>query len=596
MLAPIPWERYSGEAVEDVLATYICRLHPYAVRIRPSRGDHGIDLMEKHVDGAVTVYQIKKFATNLNASHKRKIKKSLDDMLAYIKAKGYELRAWHLVLPLDPTPENQEWFDELVPGPYFDMVWDGLTRIDGWAAQMPEVADYCLNANNGWVMEIARLHLETMDIEGKGGRERVAQRLAAIQETLEKTAPYYRYGIRLTPEVMGQTDIEELMATSEYQPGLLMTQMYSQPGVGLVQIDVFSRSSALAELHPIKGSITFLPKDADEQRQVEDFVNYGVPIRKCSARIVETSSPFAFNMPKEDSVGNLSMFSRGVEQSVPELFLTTGDGSELAMFRMSRTSGEKGVQTVFSDEARVVSITLRADFEGEITGIPEITTKEIEGKDCSAVYSSLGFLSAAYESGKATALFDNKVLFVLTLQPNDDLTQTIGALYELASAVMAIGRCAHVRPPFPEIGDMSEAEHAAILSKGKLADGKCIVKRWRDAPFKMVAYEKTNLEFPVIVKWLRPERITIAGIECDLGYSESIMVVGDLRQDEGDGAFRFLPRDAEGDVFVTHLLPTRSAATGMLNQVFTTPYQDDVWANTLRFAGYNQIEAPRQLH
>jgi hypothetical protein len=66
-----------------------------------------------------------------------------------------------------------------------------------------------------------------------------------------------------------------------------------------------------------------------------------------------------------------------------------------------------------------------------------------------------------------------------------------------------------------------------------------------------------------------------------------------LQQDDENGVIRFLPRNAEGDVFVTHLLPTRSAAAGMANQVYTTPYQDDVWADTLRFAGYNQIETPR---
>lgn len=134
VLAPIPWERYSGEVVEGILATYICRLHPHATRVRPSRGDRGIDLMEKNGDGTITVYQIKKFATNLEASHKRQIGKSLDALLRYLEESEYDLREWHLVLPLDPTIENLEWLKGLVPESRFDMVWDGLTKIDGWAA------------------------------------------------------------------------------------------------------------------------------------------------------------------------------------------------------------------------------------------------------------------------------------------------------------------------------------------------------------------------------------------------------------------------------------------------------------------------------
>lgn len=589
MLAPIPWERYSGEVVEGVLATYICRLNPNIVRIRPSRGDRGIDLMDNHGDGTVTVYQIKKFASNLKKSHKRQIGESLDTLLAYLKDSEYDLREWHLVLPLDPTIENLKWFYELAPDPHFVMVWDGLTKIDGWAAQMPDVADYCLGANNGWVMELVRLHLESLDIEGDGGRDRVVQRLLAVQEILERTAPYYRYAIHLVPNDVDEVEVKDLMEASERQLGLLMTQMYKQPGIGMVQIDVFARSAALAELHPIQGNISLLPRDANERRQVEDFVNYGVPIRSCLARIVETSGPFAFDVYEDGGVGNLSMLSHGDEQTMPELFLITKEGVELALFRTSRTSGERGVQTVFSDAARVVSMVLRADFKGGVTGIPEITTVGIEGKDCSVVRESLGFLDAAYEYGEVSVLFGDKVLSVWTMHPNDDLTRSLKALYELASAVESIGRRAHVRLPFPEIDDMTGAQHAAILSKAVLAGGECVVRKWHDASFKMVAYEEMSLEFPAIIKWLSPEKITIASIECDLGYSENIIVAGALRQDMGDESFEFIPRDAE-DVCITHLLPTRSAATGMVDQVFTTPYQEDAWTNTLRFAGYGQIE------
>lgn len=588
MLAPIPWERYSGEKIEDILATYICRLHPYAVRIRPSQGDHGIDVLEELADGTVVVYQIKRFASNLEGSHKRQIKHSFETLMAYLEENGCELHEWHLVLPLDPTTKNLKWFHGLAPDSHFKMVWDGLTIIDGWAAQMPEVADYCLSTNSGWIMDIVRLHLEALDMQSEVGRDQVAQRLFAVQEILEKTDPYYRYGVHLIPEDLCEMEVKELMEASEQHPNLLMTHMYEQPGVGLIQIDVFARSVGLAELHPIQGRITFVPKDEDECRQLDDYVNYGVPIRGCTARIVETSGPFAYSMPKENSEGVLHMLPHEVEQTVPELYLVTEGGSELPLYGMSQTSGSKGTQTVFSDKARIVSMTLRADFGDGITGIIEVTTKEVEREDCSNVRDSLGFLCSAYENGKASVLSGDKVVAVWTLHPNDALTKSINVLYEFASAIVAIGRCAHVRLPFPEFDEMTPAEHAAILSKGILADGKCVVKSWYDASFKMEAQEELSLECPAIIKWLSPERISIAGIECDLGYSENIIVAGSLVQDSGDESFSFLPREAGKDVCITHLLPTRSLATGMVNQVYSTPYQEEAWANTLRLAGYNR--------
>ena len=76
----------------------------------------------------------------------------------------------------------------------------------------------------------------------------------------------------------------------------------------------------------------------------------------------------------------------------------------------------------------------------------------------------------------------------------------------------------------------------------------------------------------------------MAGVECDLGFSENIIVAGSMQQNVGDESFAFFPRDADGDVCITHLLPTRSASVGMANRVYSTPYEEEVWESSLRFA------------
>lgn len=45
MTGRIPWTRYSGEDVESVLATFISLEERDAIKVRPSRGDGGIDLI-----------------------------------------------------------------------------------------------------------------------------------------------------------------------------------------------------------------------------------------------------------------------------------------------------------------------------------------------------------------------------------------------------------------------------------------------------------------------------------------------------------------------------------------------------------------------
>ena len=53
----IPWERISGDDVETIIAVYVCRENPDAVKVRPSRGDGGIDLLHKRDDDTYDVYK-----------------------------------------------------------------------------------------------------------------------------------------------------------------------------------------------------------------------------------------------------------------------------------------------------------------------------------------------------------------------------------------------------------------------------------------------------------------------------------------------------------------------------------------------------------
>lgn len=74
MTGRIPWTRYSGEDVESVLATFISLEERDAIKIRPSRGDGGIDLIVYLDVETVDIYQIKKFAENLKTARKLRLR------------------------------------------------------------------------------------------------------------------------------------------------------------------------------------------------------------------------------------------------------------------------------------------------------------------------------------------------------------------------------------------------------------------------------------------------------------------------------------------------------------------------------------------
>ena len=74
-MARVEWSRHSGDDVEFVIAIMLSRENTNAQRIRPSRGDKGIDILVP-VDDGFDIYQIKSYTGEINSSRKRHITKS----------------------------------------------------------------------------------------------------------------------------------------------------------------------------------------------------------------------------------------------------------------------------------------------------------------------------------------------------------------------------------------------------------------------------------------------------------------------------------------------------------------------------------------
>ncbi len=60
---PVEWAVPSADAIEAVVGYLLCRENPEAMRIKPSRGDGGIDILVPVPGrpGVVEIYQVKSF-------------------------------------------------------------------------------------------------------------------------------------------------------------------------------------------------------------------------------------------------------------------------------------------------------------------------------------------------------------------------------------------------------------------------------------------------------------------------------------------------------------------------------------------------------
>jgi hypothetical protein len=93
----IHWEDLDGGAVEQAARLLLCRLYPDTESIDGSGGDGDRDLVRRTTSGLV-IYEVKKFPRRLTTKQKHQIKKSLN------KALDHDPIQWHLVLPLDHSP------------------------------------------------------------------------------------------------------------------------------------------------------------------------------------------------------------------------------------------------------------------------------------------------------------------------------------------------------------------------------------------------------------------------------------------------------------------------------------------------------------
>jgi hypothetical protein len=123
---PVPWSDYSADQVERLVAALLTRIMPEAQHVDGSGGDGGVDVRVPVV-GGLHIYEIKRFTERLKRGQRQQIQKSL---LTAVRSQSMMV-AWTLVVPLDPTPTELEWFESHLQGlSPVPITWMGRTSIE----------------------------------------------------------------------------------------------------------------------------------------------------------------------------------------------------------------------------------------------------------------------------------------------------------------------------------------------------------------------------------------------------------------------------------------------------------------------------------
>lgn len=553
----ISWGTYSGEDIERIIATYICRMFPDSVHIRPSSGDGGIDVFRTLENGSIAVYQIKKFASNLTNSQKQQIKRSWNSLIEYVEKEALVLAQWNLTMPLNPTKENLIWFKELTSESNAEAHWVGLTQIEDWAAKMPDIADYYINGNYLAKTEEIKQFLSAAGFPDITNKKGICDKLISVQNTLNDSDPNYAYDLHL---ISGFTCDESLAFRTK--PGLVMTSLEDIPGRGMVKIDVFARHAAATELDPIRTNVTFLADTDEDRKRLKDFLDYGTPLKRFPALIKENHRNCLFGAEDESLSGSVSIMAYESERKF-DLALLNACGHSIPVKQQAHHSGRKGFVWKGADDMGVLSIDMKAtDINGKLEYTITSNLGALAGLSLGNARRRLNF----FQEGIAHPLVVKlEEIEVLEFSSKDvGLSEDyISEALSLVNALELIDGVSSEEVLYPSISDLTVREHDNLMANARLITNGINGKKWTKLNFIPSTEEFT--EKPLLLTHILPLRTTVAGKQYECGLIQSFFIG---KWEDTDEGMAFYPTDEYGNDSIVKVIEQRRETIESSGQLF----------------------------
>lgn len=270
----VPWSEVAPDDFERSLGVFLGNRFPNAQRMRASRGDRGVDIFVPLPGELLDVYQAKRYTGDLTSGRKAEILHSVETAAAHF---GGRINEWHLVIGIDPTPEIYDWFKTEIEDTYpFDCYWNGITYLDGLAADHPHVVDYYFG--NGAAELRQRLDtvntvLSLQDLAVAGDdiiADDIVGELGAIVAVVNRSDPHYDYHFATGPT---RPSVEEVGRSGAV---FSCSQVVNGTTVTITVHQKYSGATRDRPL-PITTNLT-IPAGSPKLEEINDFLDYGTPV------------------------------------------------------------------------------------------------------------------------------------------------------------------------------------------------------------------------------------------------------------------------------------------------------------------------------
>jgi hypothetical protein len=444
----VEWTRLDGADVEAVVAMFVNREHVNSVRITPSRGDGGVDILDRQAGphGGDAVYQVKRYTGALTARQKAEVEKSLQALASDPRWSGLNVTAWHLVTPWDPTPEAETWLQGLTSGYSFTPVWHGLGHVEQLAARYQDIVDYYLHGGRSRIDEaykaVAALFGvdradENLDVPG------IAERIRKALPTLDAD-PHYRYELHF-----GEGPLPGMSS----RPGLVMTWIAGDANGGRwTAVDIIARCAASVQERPITVTGQFVTERGSEfEATFRDFISYGTPFTSPEGTYQEVEVTAPGGLGGHLDRATVVLFPAADEaDDNPHLHLEVlaPDGTVLAaadVDRTGRSRGEDGLRVVLQEAHRVFTIEDRYNLSG-MTITRTMRLGDLTGQPVSAVRPALEFIRHCRppNTGRTSVRYTPPELGTtdptLGFNWSEEATRTLTSLFDAVGSLAVIQR------------------------------------------------------------------------------------------------------------------------------------------------------------
>ncbi|MEA2825947.1 MAG: hypothetical protein QOG43_386 [Actinomycetota bacterium] len=193
-VTPVIWERVSSDDYEDMVSVLLSTLNPDVERIDGSGGDGGRDVQFRRGE-TLDLYELKSFTGRVSkeGGRRRQVERSLS------RAERFNPHSWALVVPINHTPGELDWFDGLRSQYGFPLLWLGRDWLNRQMADHPRIVRYFLQGGEHEALEALReLHAEHTVLAG--GYPDAVARLQTLQRRIDDLDPHYTVSVAIDNE------------------------------------------------------------------------------------------------------------------------------------------------------------------------------------------------------------------------------------------------------------------------------------------------------------------------------------------------------------------------------------------------------------